>query len=38
MEQQMRGHHEELSTALPALALLIPFVGALWARVKSGKK
>jgi hypothetical protein len=34
----MRGHHEELSTALPALALLIPFVGALWARVKSGQK
>jgi len=37
-EQHMRGHHEELSTALPALAFLIPLVGALWARVKSGQK
>jgi hypothetical protein len=34
----MRGHHEELTAALPALALLIPFVGALWARVKSSQK
>jgi hypothetical protein len=37
-EQHMRGHHEELSAILPALALLIPFAGALWARVKPGRK
>ena len=37
----MRRHHEELAAApsiLPALALLIPFVGALWARIKTGRK
>jgi hypothetical protein len=34
----MRRHHEELATVssiLPALALLIPFAGALWARVRT---
>jgi hypothetical protein len=34
----MRGHHEELTTVssiLPALSLLIPFAGALWARVRT---
>ena len=34
----MRRHHEELTTIssiLPALTLLIPFAGALWARVKT---
>ena len=38
---QMRRHHEELAAApsiLPALSLLIPFVGALWARLTSTKK
>jgi hypothetical protein len=38
---QMRRHHEELAAApsiLPALSLLIPFVGALWARITSTKK
>jgi hypothetical protein len=34
----MRRHHEELTTVasiLPALSLLIPFAGALWARVRT---
>ena len=33
----MRRHHEELTTVssiLPALALLIPFAGALWTRIR----
>jgi hypothetical protein len=37
----VRRHHEELAAApsiLPALALLIPFAGALWARIKTGRK
>jgi hypothetical protein len=37
----MRRHHEELAATpslLPALALLIPFAGALWARVKTGQQ
>ena len=39
--ERVRRHHEELAAApsiLPALALLIPFVGALWARIKTGRK
>jgi hypothetical protein len=38
---QKRRHHEELAAApsiLPALSLLIPFAGALWARITSTKK
>jgi hypothetical protein len=37
----MRRHHEELAAApsiLPALSLLIPFAGALWARIKTGQQ
>jgi hypothetical protein len=37
----MRRHHEELIAApsiVPALSLLIPFAGALWARIKSARK
>ena len=37
----MRRHHEELIVApsiVPALSLLIPFAGALWARIKSTRK
>jgi hypothetical protein len=37
----MRRHHEELAAAptiVPALSLLIPFAGALWARIKSARK
>jgi hypothetical protein len=36
----MRRHHEELAAApsiLPALSLLIPFAGALWARIRAGQ-
>jgi hypothetical protein len=36
----MRRHHEELVVApsiIPALALLLPFAGALWARIKAGR-
>jgi hypothetical protein len=39
-QAHMRRHHEELSTVtsmLPGLSLLIPFAGALWARIKFGK-
>jgi hypothetical protein len=32
----MRRHHEELSI-LPALSLLLPFAGALWLRIKTGR-
>jgi hypothetical protein len=41
VQRQIRRHHEELAAApsiLPALSLLIPFVGALWARIKCGQK
>jgi hypothetical protein len=37
----MKRHHEELAAApsiVPALSLLIPFAGALWARIKSARK
>jgi hypothetical protein len=37
----MRQHHEGLaatSVILPALSLLLPFAGALWLRIKTGKK
>jgi hypothetical protein len=37
----MRRHHEELAAApsiVPALSLLIPFAGALWARIKTARK
>jgi len=37
----MRQHHEEFSVApsiVPALSLLIPFAGALWARIKTAQK
>ena len=37
----MRRHHEELIAApsiLPALWLLIPFAGALWARITTTQK
>lgn len=37
----MRRHHEELAAApsiVPALSLLIPFAGALWARIKTAQK
>lgn len=37
----MRRHHEELVAApsiVPALSLLIPFAGALWARIKAAQK
>jgi hypothetical protein len=36
----MNHHHEELvavPSMLPALSLLIPFAGALWARIKSSQ-
>ena len=33
----MRRHHEEL-TVLPALSLLLPFAGALWLRIVTGRK
>jgi hypothetical protein len=32
----VRRHHEELSM-LPALSLLLPFAGALWLRIKTGR-
>jgi len=32
----MRRHHEELSI-LPTLSLLLPFAGALWLRIKTGR-
>jgi hypothetical protein len=37
----MRRHHEELTAVpslVPALSLLIPFAGALWARIKATRK
>jgi hypothetical protein len=37
----MRSHHEELIAApslLPALSLLLPLAGALWMRIKTGRK
>ena len=37
----MRRHHEELAATpsiVPALSLLIPFAGALWARIKTAQK
>lgn len=34
----VRRHHEELAAALPALSLLLPFAGALWVRIKTGRK
>ena len=37
----MRRHHEEFAAApsiVPALWLLIPFAGALWARIKTARK
>jgi hypothetical protein len=37
----MRRHHEEFAAApaiVPALSLLIPFAGALWARIKTARK
>jgi hypothetical protein len=37
----MRSHHEELGVApsiIPALTLLVPFAGALWARILSVRK
>jgi hypothetical protein len=37
----MRSHHEELTalpSILPALSLLVPFVGALWMRIKTARK
>jgi hypothetical protein len=37
----MRRHHEELAAApavLSALSLLLPFAGALWIRIKTGRK
>jgi hypothetical protein len=37
----MRRHHEGLAAApsiVPALSLLIPFAGALWARIKTARK
>ena len=37
----MRRHHEELAAVpsiVPALSLLIPFAGALWARIKTARK
>lgn len=37
----MRRHHEELAAApaiLPALSLLLPLAGALWLRIKAGRK
>lgn len=40
LEAHMSHHHEELvavPSILPALSLLIPLAGALWARIKSGQ-
>jgi hypothetical protein len=40
-EDRMRRHHEELAAVpsiVPALSLLIPFAGALWARIKTAPK
>jgi hypothetical protein len=34
----MRRHHEELASIVPALALLVPLVGALWVRLTTGRK
>jgi hypothetical protein len=34
---EMRRHHEEIAM-LPALSLLLPFAGALWLRIKTGRK
>jgi hypothetical protein len=36
LDTPMRRHHEELSM-LPALSLLLPFAGALWLRIKTGR-
>jgi hypothetical protein len=33
----LRPHHEELAM-LPALSLLLPFAGALWLRIKTGRR
>jgi hypothetical protein len=33
----MRRHHEEIAM-LPALAVLIPFAGALWLRIVTGRR
>jgi hypothetical protein len=33
----MRRHHEEIAL-LPALAILLPFAGVLWLRIKTGGK
>jgi hypothetical protein len=33
----MRRHHEEIAI-LPALSLLLPFAGALWLRIMTGRK
>ena len=34
----MRRHHEELASIVPALSLLVPLAGALWVRIKTGRK
>jgi hypothetical protein len=34
----MRRHHEELTSIVPALSLLVPLAGALWVRIKTGHK
>ena len=34
----MRKHHEELASIVPALSLLLPLAGALWLRIKTGRK
>ena len=37
----VRRHHEELAalpSILPALSLLVPLAGALWVRIKTGRK
>jgi hypothetical protein len=33
----MRRHHEEIAI-LPALSLLLPLAGALWLRIRAGRK
>jgi hypothetical protein len=36
-----RDHHEELTAApavLQAIAVLVPFAGALWIRIRTGRK
>jgi hypothetical protein len=37
-ETGMRRHHEELTAIVPALSLLVPLAGALWVRIKTGRK